>query len=272
MEPIRFDLSGKTAIVTGAGSGIGRACALALAANGANVVVASRRQPEIDQVAQEIESAGRKSLAVATDVTRKDEVDALVARTVDELGSIDILVNNAGVIVAKPLAPLKDWSPPMAELVPGFDAGYSDEDWYRVMETNVTGVYRCCQAVAPHMMARKRGRIINIGSIDADHGLAFAAPYCASKGAVKSLTKALAKEWVRYNITVNCVAPGYTDTGLFPAFVGNDELKNAVAKQNVPMRRFATPEEIATPVVYLASDHGSYVTGESIVIDGGVLA
>ena len=272
MQPTTFDLSGKTAIVTGAGSGIGRACALALAANGATVVVASRRQAQIDEVLRKIEDAGRAGLAIATDVTKRNEVEALVERTTTEFGAIDILVNNAGVIVVKPLVPIPDWSPPLAQLVPGFDDGFTDEDWYRILETNVTGTYRCCQAVAPHMMAQKSGRIINISSIDADHGLMFAAVYCASKGAVKSLTKALAKEWVRYNITVNCVAPGYTDTDLFPAFAGNEELKAAAAKQNVPMRRFAQPEEVAVPVVYLASDHASYVTGESIVIDGGVLA
>ena len=109
-------------------------------------------------------------------------------------------------------------------------------------------------------------------SIDTDHGLAFAAAYCASKGAVKPMTGALAKEWVRYHITVNCVAPGFTDTDLFLAFADNEELEAAAVKHNVPMRRFAQPEEIAVPVVYLASDQASYVTGESIVVDGGVLA
>ena len=272
MESTKFDLSGKTALVTGAGRGIGRACALALAANGASVVLAARSSDQVEQVCEEIEQGGGEALTVTTDVTRKADTESMAEQALKAFGSIDILVNNAGVFMMKPLVPLENWSPPLAEVVPDFEAGFNDDDWYRLLETNVTGVYRCCQAVAPHMMAQKKGRIISIASIDSEHGLTFAAPYCATKGAVKSLTKALAREWVRDNITVNCVSPGYTDTDLFEPLAGNEEMKAAAAKHNVPMRRFAQPEEIAVPVVYLASDHASYVTGESIYIDGGVLA
>ena len=272
MEATRFDLEGETAIVTGGGRGIGRACALALSANGANVVVASRTRAEIEQVSRQIKNEGRESLAVATDVTRKEDVEHLVRRSMAEFGAIDILVNNAGIIIVKPIVPTPGWTPPLAGLVSNFNDGFDDQDWYRILETNLTSIFRCCQAVVPHMMAKKKGRIINISSIDADHGLPFAAAYCANKGAVKSMTKALAKEWVRYNITVNCVAPGYTDTDLFPPLARDEDLRTSVAKQNVPMRRFARPEEIAVPVVYLASDQASYVTGESFHIDGGVLA
>ena len=272
MQPTTFDLSGKTAIVTGAGRGIGKACARALAANGARVVLSARTKEQIDQVSDEITADGGEATAVVADVSRKDDVEGIVDCAMSVFGSVDILVNNAGVFLMKPLAPVPGWSPPLADLVSEFESGFQDEDWYRIMETNVTGVYRCCQAVAPHMMAQRYGRVINISSIDAEHGLAFAAPYCASKGAVRSLSKALAREWVRYNITVNCVAPGYTDTGLFPPVAQNEEIKAAAAKHNVPMRRFAEPDEVAVPVVYLASEQAAYVTGESIYIDGGVLA
>ena len=272
MKPTVFDLSGRSAIVTGAGRGIGRACARVLAANGARVALAARGADEIDRLAEEIASDGGVAIAVRTDVTRRSDVESLVDQTIDAFGGIDVLVNNAGVFQMKPLVPTPGWTPGIASMVPGFETGLDDEDWYRIVDTNLTGVYRCCQAVAPHMMRRKYGRIINISSIDAEHGLAFATAYCASKGALRSFSKALAREWVRYNITVNCVAPGYTDTGLFPPVASNEELKAETARRNVPMRRFADPEEIAYPVLYLASDQARYVTGESIVIDGGVLA
>ena len=272
MKPTVFDLSGRSAIVTGAGRGIGCACARVLAANGARVALAARSADEIHGLARQIVSDGGESIAVRTDVTRRSDVESLVEQTLDAFGGIDILVNNAGVFQMKPLVPTLGWTPGIASLVPGFEAGLDDDDWYRIVDTNLTGVYRCCQAVVPHMMRRKYGRIINISSIDAEHGLAFAAAYCASKGAVRSFSKALAREWVRYNITVNCVAPGYTDTGLFPPVASSEELKAETARRNVPMRRFADPEEIAYPVLYLASEQARYVTGESLVIDGGVLA
>lgn len=272
MEPISFDLGGRTAIVTGAGRGIGRACALALAANGANVVACSRTLDQVEAVVGEVEAMGRDGLAIAADVTNQDDVEAMVDKVITRFGGIDILVNNAGTFIMKPLVPTEGWKPSVGKVIPGFNEPFDDTDWYKTINTNVTSVFRCCQAVVPHMMAQRKGRIINIGSIDAEHGLRFAAAYCASKGAVKSLTKALAREWVSYNITVNCVSPGYVDTDLVPAVMHNEELKAQTAKANVPMRRFAKPEEIAAPMVWLASDLADYVTGESIYIDGGVLA
>jgi NAD(P)-dependent dehydrogenase (short-subunit alcohol dehydrogenase family) len=176
MESTKFDLSGKTVIVTGAGRGIGRACALALAANGASVVLAARTSEQLEQVLNEIKQGGGDGLAVTADVTRKEDAESMAERAINAFGSIDILVNNARVFMMKPLVPLESWSPPLAQLVPDFDAGFTDEDWYRLLETNVTGVYRCCQAVAPHMIAQKKGRIISIASIDSEHGLTFSAP------------------------------------------------------------------------------------------------
>ena len=272
MEPTKFDFSGKVAIVTGAGRGIGRACALALAANGATVVVSSRSQKEIDETLAEIRKSGGDGLAITADVTKRDQVQAVVDRTIADFGGVDILVNNAGAYVMKPLVKDPNWTSGYAEFVPNFDTPFTEEDWYAVMDTNVTSIFHFCQAVGPHMMQKRKGKIINIGSIDAEHGLKFTVAYCASKGAVKAFTKALAMEWVRYNINVNCVSPGYTVTGLAPFVYDDAERMEVAAKNNVPMRRFAKPEEIATPVVYLASDLSDYVTGESIYIDGGVLA
>lgn len=272
MGPTKFDLSGKTAIVTGAGRGIGRACALALAANGADVVVSSRTRSEIDETLAGVHEAGRSGLAITADVTKRDQVQAVVDRTIAHFGGVDILVNNAGAYIMKPFVQDPNWTSGYAMFVPDFDTPFTEEDWNVVMHTNVTSLFHFCQAVGSHMMQKRKGKIVNIGSIDAEHGLKFTVAYCASKGAVKSFTKALAMEWVRYNINVNCVCPGYTVTGLAPWVYGDEERMEVAAKTNVPMRRFGTPEEMATPVVYLASDLSDYVTGESIYVDGGVLA
>lgn len=272
MQPTKFDLTGKTAIVTGAGRGIGRACATALAANGADVVVTSRSQDQINETLALVKETGRNGLAITADITKRDQIDAVVDNTIETFGGVDILVNNAGIFTMKPLVRDPDWRSGYADFVPGFDSDFTDEDWYAQIDTNVTSIMRFCQAVGPHMMKKKKGKIVNIGSIDAEHGLKFAAAYCATKGAVKSFTQGLALEWVRYNINVNCVSPGYTVTGLADWVYGDEERMQVAAKNNVPMRRFGTPEEMATPVVYLASDLSDYVTGQSIYVDGGVLA
>ena len=149
-------------------------------------VSAAHTRAEIELVAKAINTEGKRALAIAADVTRREDVEQIVERTTGEFGTIDILVNNAGTIIVKPLVLTVGRSPTMAEFVPGFDQGIADDNWYRILETNITSVYRCCQAVAPRMMAQQRGRIINISSTDADHGLPYAAAYCASKGAVKS--------------------------------------------------------------------------------------
>lgn len=272
MEPTRFDLSGKTALVTGAGRGIGRACALALAANGANVSLTARTTSQLEEVKAEIEKMGRRAIVVPADVTKRAEVQNVVDRTLSELGGLDILVNNAGIYTMKPLVQDPTWTSGYSKFVPNFDTPFTEEDWDALMDINVKGVFLFTQAVGPHMMAQRKGKIINISSIDAEHGLKYAAAYCATKGAVKAFTKGLAREWVRYNINVNCVGPGYTETPLFPWVYDDPERSKIAAKNNVPMGRFAKPEEIATPVIYLASDLSDYVTGESIYIDGGVLA
>lgn len=272
MKPLTFDLSGKNAIVTGAGRGIGKSCALALAANGANVTVTARSTEEILAVANEIEGMGRRSLAVSADVRKQADAKNVVEKTVYEFGSVDILVNNAGVYMMRPLVQNPEWRSGYADFVPGFEQPFTEDDWDFMVDVNVKGVINFCQAVGTHMMKQKWGRVINIGSIDAEKGVAFASHYCATKGAVKSFTKGLALEWVRYNITVNCVSPGFTETPLVPWVYADPDRAKMTAKAVVPMKRFASPDEIATPVVYLASDHASFVTGESIYVDGGYLA
>jgi len=272
MEPIKFDLSGKSAIVTGAGRGIGKSCALALAANGANVALTARSTDEIEAVADEIRDMGRNSIAVTADVRKRSDADSVVSKTMEEFGSVDILVNNAGVYMMRPLVKDPNWTSAFSEFVPGFEDPFTEDDWDFMADVNVKGVINFCQAVGPHMMKQKWGRVINIGSIDSEKGVPFAAHYCATKGAVKSFTKGLALEWVRYNITVNCVSPGFTSTPLAPWVYDDPERAKMTAKAMVPMRRFASPDEIATPVIYLASEQASFVTGESIYIDGGYLA
>ena len=272
MNPLTFDFSGKTVIVTGAGRGIGKECALAFAANGANVVVSSRSQTQIDAVCADIIAMGREGLAIAADVTDRADVQSIIDRTIERFGAIDVLVNNAGAYVMRPLVHDPNLKTGFSQLVPGFDEPFTEDDWHAMFDTNVKSIFYFCQAVGPHMMARKYGKIVNIGSTDGQHGIRYAAAYAASKAAVHSLTRSLALEWTRYNINVNCVGPGFIQTDLAPFVYADKERAEQTAKATVPMRRFGQPEEIATPVLYLASDHASYVTGQDIFVDGGVLA
>jgi 2-deoxy-D-gluconate 3-dehydrogenase len=249
---IGIDLAGKVALVTGAGRGIGRAIAVGLAEAGADVCVTARTATEIDETAQAVRALGRSALAVPADATDGDAVVRVVERVVAELGGPQILINNAGMELAKPLLD-------------------TDEDEYdRVMDTNVKSMFLFTRAVGPHMIAQRYGRVVNVASVGAYVAAPNQAIYHASKAAVAQLTKATAIEWARHNVTVNAVAPGWVRTELI-RHLSDDEEKLGRYLKAIPLRRLGEPEEIAPLVAYLASDLAAFMTGSVVVIDGGLM-
>lgn len=243
------DLKGKTALVTGASRGIGRHIALQLAQRGADVAINYRsRQPEGEEVAKEIEGAGVRALAFKADLSKMPEARRLVRNVQDEWGRIDILVNNAGITKDKSMKKL------------------TDDDWNDVLDTNLGSVYATCSEVLKIMMDQKYGRIINITSFVGQAGNFGQANYAASKGGIIAFTKTLALEMAKYNITVNAIAPGFTETEML-AQVPENIREQIMAR--VPMGRFGKPEEIARAVVFLAAE-GDYITGQQINVNGGV--
>ena len=249
-----FDLTGKKAFVTGASRGIGRVIAVALAAAGADVAIAARSQDGLEQTAREVTAVGRKAFVFPLDVTRQEDVVAAVTEAIKMLGHLDIVFNNAGG---------------SNFMVPFMDMRISG--WEKVLRLNLDSTVYVCQAVGPHLRERGSGSVINVASVA---GLAAApglVPYGASKAAVVSLTRTLAVEWAPLGIRVNALCPGWTATDLNKnLWDGPDGGEATVA--NVPMRRWARPEEMAGPAVFLASDASSYMTGQVLVVDGGQLA
>jgi NAD(P)-dependent dehydrogenase (short-subunit alcohol dehydrogenase family) len=247
-------LSGKTAIVTGARRGIGRAIALALAREGANVVVSDISQEDCQKVVDEIERLGRRGLALKCNVSSSNDVEDMVKRTVAEFGRVDILVNNAGIIAYKPFLEL------------------TDEDWDKTLNVNLKGQFLCARAAGRDMVKNKGGRIINIASISSGGcGIAFPliAHYTASKGGVMALTEALALELTPQGINVNAICPGAIDTDMAKGAKESGQLKQVLAR--IPKGRLGQPEEIADLAVFLASEESNYISGAAIVIDGGWL-
>jgi len=243
------DLKGKVALVTGASRGIGRHIALQLAQRGADVAINYRsRQPEGDEVAREIEATGVRALAFKADLSKMPEARSLVRQVQDEWGRIDILVNNAGITKDKSMKKL------------------TDDDWNDVLDTNLGSVYATCSEVLKIMMDQQYGRIINITSFVGQAGNFGQANYAASKGGIIAFTKTLALEMAKYNITVNAIAPGFTETEML-AQVPENIREQIIAR--VPMGRFGKPEEIARAVVFLAAE-GDYITGQQINVNGGV--
>jgi NAD(P)-dependent dehydrogenase (short-subunit alcohol dehydrogenase family) len=247
-------LSGKTAIVTGARRGMGRAIALALAREGANVVVSDISQEDCQKVVDEIKKLGRKGLALKCDVSSSDEVENMVKRTVAEFGRVDILVNNAGILTFKPFLEL------------------TDEDWDKTLNVNLKGQFLCARAAGRVMINNKWGRIINIASISSGGcGIAFPliAHYTASKGGVTALTEALALELTPEGVNVNAICPGAIDTDMAKGTKESGQLAQVLAR--IPKGRLGQPEEIASLAVFLASEESDYISGAGIVIDGGWL-
>jgi NAD(P)-dependent dehydrogenase (short-subunit alcohol dehydrogenase family) len=246
-----ISLQGRTAIVTGAGRGIGRAIAVALARAGADVALASRTPAELEEVASEIRAGGRRALVAPTDVTDRLAVEALVDRTIAELGRLDVMVNNAGI--APFTTPFLDTSP---------------EDFDACFRANVDAVVHGARAAGRVLLAQGSGCVLNLASIDAfmaEVGLAY---YNAAKAAVVSLTRTLALEWAAGGVRVNAIAPGWIDTPMNAPEKADPQAEARILAQ-IPMGRWGRPEEIAAAAVFLCSDAASFITGEVLVVDGG---
>jgi NAD(P)-dependent dehydrogenase (short-subunit alcohol dehydrogenase family) len=245
-----FSLEGRTAFVTGASRGIGRSIALALAKAGAAVACAARALEEVKSAAAEIESAGGRACGLRLDVAQGAQITDAVKNAEKALGPIDILVNNAGVTLEKKTVDV------------------TDEDWDTVLATNLTSMFRCARAVGPGIIARGRGKIINVGSMYGRLGVPRYAAYCASKAAVDGLTRSLAAEWARHGIQVNCLAPGYMNTDIPRAAMADPGTRERFLAK-VPARRLGEPAEAASLAVYLASPASDFMTGQTVYLDGG---
>ena len=251
--PQLFDLSGKRALVTGGGTGLGRAMAHALAEAGADVALAARRKEKLEEAAEEIRALGRTSHAVACDLTEPDSVQEAAREAEDALGGVDILVNNSGVSGE------------------GWAADLPLERWDQVLETNLRGAFLMCQAVAPGMIERGGGAIVNVSSVAGFIGVKMLSAYSASKGGLIQLTKTLALEWAKTGVRVNALAPGYFLTDINSRFFAS-EAGERMIRAHIPMGRTGRPEELKGAILFLASDASSFMTGSTLVIDGGQYA
>jgi NAD(P)-dependent dehydrogenase (short-subunit alcohol dehydrogenase family) len=244
-----FDLGGRVALVTGGGRGLGHAMARALAEAGADLAIASRTPADLEKVAEDLRRLGRDVLPVAADVADEASVRAMAERVLAHFGRIDILVNNAGI----------EGQGAVIEM----DAAA----WDRVMHVNLRGPMLCCKHVGPHMLGRRRGKVINVASVLATRVARFMSPYSASKAGLVQLTRTLALEWIRSNVQVNAICPGYFLTPMNEEFFrtpAGDKLRS-----RLPIGRLGEPREIEGAVVFLASDASSYVTGTTLYVDGG---
>jgi NAD(P)-dependent dehydrogenase (short-subunit alcohol dehydrogenase family) len=238
------------AIVTGASRGLGRAMAVAFASEGAHVALAARSKPDLEETAHQVERHGVRALVVPTDVSRYDEVDALVARTIGTLGGLDVLVNNSGIARTMPLA----------EATP--------DDWRAIVDVNLTGVFNGCRAAAAHLIASRRGKVINLASVLGAVGLPGYALYAATKGGVIALTRTLGVEWARHNVQVNAIAPGWFVTDMNEEAFADPRINERLTR-DIPMRRTGRLEEIGPLAVFLASAASDFMTGQTIFLDGG---
>ena len=251
MQTSPFDLSGKVAMVTGTSRGLGQYMARALARAGADLVLTSRDAASLEGFAEEIRGLGQRAFGVALDVRDAGSITAAVAAAADHYGRLDVLVNNAGCNARKPALDVT-W-----------------DDWNLVLETNLRGTFFVAQAAARHMIAQGAGRIINIGSVTSVFGYAGLAPYCASRGGTRQLTMSLADEWGAHGITVNCLAPGWFHTAQNDVLYQN-EAWVAYIRDRIPLKRPGMPSDLDGAVVFLASDASAYITGQTLLVDGGI--
>jgi NAD(P)-dependent dehydrogenase (short-subunit alcohol dehydrogenase family) len=248
-----LELNNKVAVVIGGTSGIGRAIAQGLAEAGADVVPTSRRIEQVNIAAGEIEARGRRSLRVTSDVADRASLKELLKAAIEKFSKVDILVNCAGRTKRSPTL------------------DFDEADWNAIMDTNLNGIMRACQVFGEHMIERRYGRIINIGSLSSFVGLYEVAAYGASKAAVFSLTRSLAIEWAPHGVCVNAIVPGVFRTTLNQELLDNT-LRGKEFLMRTPMKRFGRVEELAGSAVFLASDAASFITGTAVIVDGGFLA
>lgn len=246
-----FDLTGRVAVVTGTSRGLGQYFASALAKAGADIVLTSRKRESLAPFEKEIQALGRKTLAVELDVRYHDSIYEMAAAAEKAFGHIDILVNNAGCNVRKPALEVT-W-----------------EDWNLILDTNLRGSFFTAQAVAKGMIARKYGRIINIGSVTSVAGYAGLGPYGASRGGIRQLTMSLADDWGKYGVTVNCLAPGWFKTAQ-NAIMYEDSEWVEYLRDRIPVKRPGEPHDLDGAIVFLASESSCYITGQTILVDGGI--
>jgi NAD(P)-dependent dehydrogenase (short-subunit alcohol dehydrogenase family) len=248
-----FSLEGKTAVVLGGTSGIGRALSLGLADAGADVIASARRREHVDQTAAEIERRGRRSLRLCSDVRSRASLEELLRASLQRFAKVDILINCAGIIKRVPTLTMPE------------------EDWSEVLDTNLAGTLRACQIFGKPMLERGYGRIVNIASLNSFVALNEVAAYAASKAGVVSLTRSLAVEWSKKGVTVNAIAPGVFRTELNAELLDNTPRGQELLTRT-PMGRFGRIEELVGAAVYLCSDAASFVTGQTLIVDGGFLA
>ncbi len=263
-----YRVDGKVAIVTGAGRGIGKAIALTLAEAGADVAVVDIVAERIEKTMEDIHKLGRKAIAITTDVSQEDQVKKAVEQTISQFGRIDILANNAGISIRKPVvllpgSKMSGWGGTKME-------AHTLEEWQRVIDINLTSAFLFAQAVGPHMMKQRKGKVINTSSTCADEGLSCLSSYSASKAGLSTLTRCLASEWGPFNINVNAIAPGLIATELTePLFKDQTNMESIIEK--IPLGRLGKPRDVALLALFLAAEASDYLTGQIFTVDGGAM-